>query len=447
MGGIVSSNDGVPLVGGSDLQPGRHLLDRFEVEERIARGGSSTVYRGEDLKLSRPVCIKVFDYAEPDPEIREFVLGSFLREAQALSMLSHPHTLRIYEFGYLADETPFQITEFLAGGTLAQRIATCGPMSANDATVLVRGLAGALAEAHGLGLVHCDVKPSNVLFADNPPSLAKLGDFGIASLLAPGLPNQPRRSSAPLGAYSLNWSAPEQFVGGSVDPSSDVYALALVAIHALTGTVAMAARTARDALAARIDPRTAIERACADDVVPKAVIDLVARTCCYARDDRPKSALDFAARLAAALGVAESIQPLRLQADTTDQLVAGRILKLVADSVDVRCPGGGLVRAATLRCGQRTWLQLRGVDCYLSLEDGPPTSAVQIHGTSSVSIIRPGHGVTGRIEGSVAERHGDQTVVTIGHRPHVVDDSTGPRPLAAVDLGRGRECFVLSAYH
>src|SRR5690606_33747726 len=143
----------------------------------------SVVYRGHDDRLQRPVCVKVFLGLDPTRPSYRAVYEHFVQEAFALSQLRHPNTLRIYDFGYLENETgtPFQVAEFLEGGTLTGFLKRTRKLTLDEALMILEPVAGALSEAHAYGIIHRDIKPSNILFSRaGPADVIKLADFGIA---------------------------------------------------------------------------------------------------------------------------------------------------------------------------------------------------------------------------------------------------------------------------
>jgi serine/threonine protein kinase len=159
---------------------GQRIMDRYRISERVARGGMSVVYRGEDERLRRPVCVKVFCGLDPSRPGYRTVHEHFVQEAFALSTLRHPNTIRIYDFGYLEDElaTPFFVVEYADGGTLKEFVRKHGPLSAHETFEILEPIAEALREAHAAGIIHRDIKPSNILFTRAGPSLVvKLADF------------------------------------------------------------------------------------------------------------------------------------------------------------------------------------------------------------------------------------------------------------------------------
>ncbi len=160
-----------PLVGA--------LLDgRYRVEARIATGGMSTVYRGIDVRLGRPVALKVMDARYAGDQ--QF-LTRFHREARAIASLKHPGLVAIYDQGN--DPThPFLVMELIEGGTLRELLRERGPMPPHAAVAVLRLVLGGLGVAHRAGLVHRDIKPENVLISDDGE--VKLVDFGLVRAIA-----------------------------------------------------------------------------------------------------------------------------------------------------------------------------------------------------------------------------------------------------------------------
>ena len=241
-----------------ELAEGLNLLDRYTIIDRIGGGGMADIYRAHDSRLDRIVCVKLLrNVIEGSGSTSGGVLYQatythFLREARALSKLAHPNTLRIYDFGFLqmeGDESgqisprPFQISEFMDGGNLDTYVRTRGALKPVEVTAILDRIAGAVAEAHGAGIIHRDIKPSNILFSRvGDVLMPKLADFGIARGVRrqarPGQTLSSEESSqefhiVPL--FSPRWAAPEQLASTEEGPFTDVYQLALVAAFMLAG--------------------------------------------------------------------------------------------------------------------------------------------------------------------------------------------------------------------
>jgi serine/threonine-protein kinase len=207
-----------PLVGA--------LLDgRYLVESRIASGGMSTVYRGRDVRLDRPVALKVMD---PRYAGDQQFLTRFHREARAIARLKDPGLVEIYDQG---DDPahPFLVMELVDGGTLRELLRERGPMPPHAMAAVLRPVLSGLGVAHRAGLVHRDVKPENVLISDDGE--VKLVDFGLVRAIAEaGITS----TSVILGTAA--YLSPEQVEGAATGPRSDVYAAGVMAFELLTGT-------------------------------------------------------------------------------------------------------------------------------------------------------------------------------------------------------------------
>lgn len=201
------------------------LPDRYRSLERIGHGGMGEIYRATDDALGRPVAIKVLDarFAQ-DQAVRE----RFAREALAVARLSgSPHIVTIYDVGE-AQGRPFIVMEYLAGGSLEERLEREGPPPLGEALDWLEQAARALDAAHREGIVHRDVKPANLLFDRH--DRVHVADFGIAS--AAGLASLTQTGTV-LGTAA--YLSPEQAMGERATAASDVYSLGVVAFELLTG--------------------------------------------------------------------------------------------------------------------------------------------------------------------------------------------------------------------
>src|SRR3569623_3187001 len=222
------------------------VLERYRVIEQIGAGGHSAVYKGQDARLPRPVCIKASSGLGGESGVGRTSYEHFVQEAFALSRLTHPNTLRSYDFGHLGPKDsasmPLQACEYMNGGTRSNIIREQGKQSLFETARVTSAMCAALAEAHGLGIVHRDIKPQNILFGtvggSKPP---KLADFGNAKWSADTEDSGQRAEDTAIVAgqklaqNSPSWAAPEQLAGQPVSPATDIYSLACVAVYMLSG--------------------------------------------------------------------------------------------------------------------------------------------------------------------------------------------------------------------
>ena len=204
----------------------RHALpSRYATPELIAYGGMGEVYRATDEILGRTVAVKVLaERWATDPEFH----ARFLREARTAASLSgEPNVIAIYDVGETGENLPFIVMEYASRGSLADRLRQ-GTVKAGEALPWLEQAARALDIAHGRRVVHRDVKPANLLLADD--GTIRVSDFGIARAAGQDTLTEP---GSVLG--SVGYMAPEQARGEPTSPASDRYALACVAFELLTG--------------------------------------------------------------------------------------------------------------------------------------------------------------------------------------------------------------------
>ena len=202
----------------------RILDQRYELEELVGGGGMADVYKATDRLLQRPVAVKILH--EQFQRDQEFI-EKFHREAQAAARLSHPNIVNIYDVGVSAGEH-YIVMEYVPGTTLKELIQQRGHLEPDAALAITREIAEALAHAHANGLVHCDIKPHNILMLDG--AHAKVADFGIARAVTESTMTY---SGNVIG--SVHYFSPEQAKGTMITPKSDVYSLGVVLYEMLTG--------------------------------------------------------------------------------------------------------------------------------------------------------------------------------------------------------------------
>jgi eukaryotic-like serine/threonine-protein kinase len=209
------------------------VLGRYRLHRPIGSGGFGTVWLARDERLERDVAVKVLPRAR-------VIGGRFEREARAAARLSHPAIVTLYE-AEVDDDAAYLVSELVRGPTFDELL-EAGRLSDRDITRIGIALCDALEHAHSHGVVHRDVKPSNVLVPEQPSSathVAKLTDFGVARLVGG---DTLTRTGDVLGTDA--YMAPEQAEGRAVGPAADLYSLALVLYEALTGVNPLATGTA-----------------------------------------------------------------------------------------------------------------------------------------------------------------------------------------------------------
>lgn len=213
---------------------------KYEVRERIGRGGMAEVYRGYHANLDRYVAIKILHrFLADDPEFK----SRFEREAQNIARLKHPHIVQVYDFDYDADgESYYMVMELIEGDTLKDRLyaveQTNEPIQLREALRIVRQSANALAYAHRAGMIHRDVKPANLMLDRSEDDRVVLTDFGIAKML--------KGSNFTVTGGLIGtpaYMSPEQGIGETGDERSDLYALGVILFQMLTGELPFDAET------------------------------------------------------------------------------------------------------------------------------------------------------------------------------------------------------------
>ncbi|MDI3271967.1 serine/threonine-protein kinase [Pseudomonas sp. AL03] len=199
------------------------LIPGYDIGGEIGKGAMASVYLATQRSLERKVALKIMAAAlAADPSFCE----RFLREGKTLARLSHPHTVTIHDIGNVG-ELYYMAMEYLPNGTLKERIAA--GLTPEQGLIYIRQIASALGYAHGLGLVHRDVKPANILFRAD--GTAVLSDFGIAK----SLDDRTQFTQAGFAVGTPSYMSPEQARGQDIDGRADLYALGVVLYEILVG--------------------------------------------------------------------------------------------------------------------------------------------------------------------------------------------------------------------
>jgi serine/threonine protein kinase/tetratricopeptide (TPR) repeat protein len=215
----------------------------YEILALLGSGGMGDVYRARDTRLLRDVAIKILNPATaPDADLRR----RFDREARAIATLNHPHIAALYDIGE-EREIQYLVMEYVVGDTLAAHLRS-GPLAIDESLRFGIQIADALAAAHREGIIHRDVKPSNVIITSNG---AKLLDFGLARPVdVVGEPATTAMTSHCLMSGTVQYMAPEQLLGRPLDVRTDIFALGSVLYEALAGRKAFPGSTQPDVIGA-----------------------------------------------------------------------------------------------------------------------------------------------------------------------------------------------------
>lgn len=277
--------------------PGPTALASYRIERLLGRGGMGEVYLAEDLRLKRRVALKVLSARfAADETFRE----GFLSESELAASLDHPNIVPIYEAGE-AEGSLFIAMRYVEGTDLKARLRR-GPLSSAQAIDLLSQVASALDLAHRRGLVHRDVKPSNVLVAPGATPEGKdhayLADFGLTKRLT----DQGSRSDDGQLMGTIDYCAPEQITGDEIDGRADVYSLGCLLVECLTGEPPFQGRSDIAVLFSHLEeapPRVSERR----PELPSATDPVIAKALAKDPDDRYQTCQNLVSEARRALGL------------------------------------------------------------------------------------------------------------------------------------------------
>lgn len=258
------------FVSAAVFQIGDVLGERYEILQLLGEGGMGAVYKASDRELGRPVALKVI---RPELAANPAILARFKQELLLAHQVTHRNAVRVYDLGEFAG-VKFITMEFVEGADLRSVLLKEGKLSPEEAVETVRQICLALQAAHGVGVIHRDLKPQNVM-RDNQGRILVM-DFGLArSVDSDGM----TQTGALVG--TMEYMSPEQAMGKELDQRSDIFAVGLIFYELLTGKMPYKADTALASLLRRSQER-AIPAAEIDASVPKGLSDIVSK--CLERD-------------------------------------------------------------------------------------------------------------------------------------------------------------------
>jgi serine/threonine-protein kinase len=275
------SQDDDPLIG-------TVLLDRVRILRPIARGGMGKVYLGEQTRLKRPCAIKILDPRMAGANEAEFT-RRFLLEASVSAKLTHPNAVTIFDYGE-TDGRCFIAMEYLEGRTLSEELKRVGRIPAERAIHIARQACRALREAHGLGVVHRDMKPANVFLVkrDDEDDFVKVLDFGLVKETHPAEGSDHTQVGQIMG--SPKYMAPEQVQGRAVDARTDVYSVGVMLYAMLAGRSPFEKPTELATMMAQVsDAPPPIGSVAPDAILPEGLEAVVTKCLAKSPDERYSS--------------------------------------------------------------------------------------------------------------------------------------------------------------
>jgi serine/threonine-protein kinase len=375
-------------------------IGRYQILERVGRGGMGVLLRGVDPVLDREVAIKLMllDFSEDAEQMRP----RFYREARAAAKLQHPNIVTVFEFAEDGN-TPYIVMEFLRGQSLQARMNSPLPMSLDEKLNVIAQLCTALNYAHEQGVVHRDIKPANIFLL--PDGSVKLLDFGVAKLATSTL----TRQGDVLG--SASYMSPEQVSGGNVDGRSDIFSTGVVLYELLANRKPFHA----DTLTAQVVKLLREEPPSLDDVapgLPPHLVGVVGKALAKEPNARFQTAGDLAKELQWIRQNLQSSNQAALALDETRFATPTQLIELQKtldrDRVEAQQSGGGSPSSVQSRSAiipaqpEKKWIVPAGIGAAVlaagalafMLMRGPSTPPGTTPGTTAPGTTTAGGGTT-----------------------------------------------------
>ncbi len=303
---------------------GRLIDYKYQIHERIARGGTGSVYAGTHLQLNMPIAVKIM-HREMTADFTS--VERFRREAYATMQIRHPNAIAVMDFGVTPDNLVYVVMERLEGKSLRDRLKEAKYLSLTEANEIIQQVSAAMAVAHKRKIIHRDLKPENIfIHQDGDTSIVKVLDFGIAKLVA----GHPEEGSLELTRQGFvvgtpYYMSPEQCYGKDLDARADIYSLGIVLYEMLAGRVPFTGRshTAVAVKQAREKPRPLYELR---PEVPPVVNAVVMHALEKSPNDRPADVTAFAQELEAAMKAVTDKEFMKVFMEASEQDLEAAVL-------------------------------------------------------------------------------------------------------------------------
>jgi tRNA A-37 threonylcarbamoyl transferase component Bud32 len=287
----------------ASLPAGQIVAQRYRIERLIGEGGFGAVYQATQQDTGAVVAFKILHQERSTSGNQQ---RRFQREAELAMQLRHPNVVRTLDHGHTETGLPFIVFELLVGESLQERLDQTGKLTCAETGTIAAHLLEALGEAHGLGIVHRDVKPANIFLCAGPPlgDSVRVLDFGIAKAIAGDESKATKLTQTGQMLGTPYYMAPEQVQGGGVTPATDVYATGLMMAEMLTGRPVINGTTAIEVLMSHVSDRPLV---LADEVLASPLGTIIFQAIKKPPSERWASALDMSAAIRQALGSGDSL--------------------------------------------------------------------------------------------------------------------------------------------
>jgi serine/threonine protein kinase len=315
----------------SGLSSGQHV-GQYEIIDTLGEGGMAVVYRAREMNVDREIALKVIKASLTG---LDETLERFKREANTIARLSHPHILKLFQFGEHND-TIYLAIELMRGGSLREAIKAQGQLPTHLITRVLEQIGAALDYAHKRGIIHRDLKPQNILLDED--GNAFLTDFGIAKLL-----NEAKLTQDGLMLGTPSYIAPEQWVGEPADSRTDLYALGVLLFEMLTGQVPFRGKSPVEMARLHTKEQHPSVVKLRPDIAP-AVEDVVNRALAKNRAERYQTAGELVEALKAALSgapIAAKPRPVPVGATMIESAAPGRTASIQTGQMPAYVPPAG----------------------------------------------------------------------------------------------------------